>query len=272
MPDPTTDVRVHPLVLLDAERIWHMKTERCKDVDHWDMSPQITFIKDDEVVATLFGQGGRNEALACIKIGAQPIQADISIVHLDAHSTSSLINPATGEKWKEGEMQKACDNDDACATGVLTDCIMTMAVFQDGHIESIERKYTGHEKAGQMIWQEPIHMVEDGKDLRMEGIIADEMRVAVDKTSPGSDFASHLTGLAKTFDVPVEHAYWHSVSLATKCMAGIGAISAAMLAPPNQKTRDIVDDEISPESMENFMKGDMGLVLALLRGKWGLGR
>lgn len=266
-PTMPTNVRVHEVLLTDAKRTWGLKESGCAEDDHFDINPIVSFFDDkEELVATVMCRG-RNGALAAARIGAVPMRAAFLVAHFDAHITNAPINPSTGREWGPGEMQAACDTEDACATGLLSDCIVSQAAFPDGHVEMLTRRYGGHEKAGNLHWDEPEHAVEDGDRFRCQGVIADGLRAAlVDKNNLTSVFAK----TAADNGLDDETAYWHQVCAAIKCMIGTGAVGAMMLNPPSKAAQDLVERSLTPESIEEWLTEPMGSMLRAIGARFGI--
>jgi hypothetical protein len=93
-----------------------------RDDDPGDIAP---FERDGQLLATARASDvDRDEGLAIALIGVSGYHADAVLWVADAHMTTEPINPNTGKPWGPGEMQNACDNDGACAVGLLRDCLL----------------------------------------------------------------------------------------------------------------------------------------------------
>jgi hypothetical protein len=97
--------------------------------DPGDICPAVLFERDGVfVAATTAPVVDRDMGLMAAQIGIPGFAADSVVWAADAHVTNTQINPATGEKWGPNEMQNACDNEGACAVGILRDCILAVHV------------------------------------------------------------------------------------------------------------------------------------------------
>lgn len=99
-------------------------------------------------------------------------------VTFDAHVATSDINPRTGKKWEEGEMQGLCDGEGACDTGLLTDCLMTTAVFATGKVAFYNHSYHFHEAKGEVAWVEEDYLVDlpDNAQPELQGYVPETLR------------------------------------------------------------------------------------------------
>lgn len=83
---------------------------------------------------------------------------------------------------KPGSMQKACDDEDACAHGEIIDVINAVHIDSKGMCSfSIAPYYYHGEDGPPFRWDEDDHwknvtMVEDGDKVRLEGLIPDNLR------------------------------------------------------------------------------------------------
>jgi len=273
--DLPTDVRVSELVQFSAESAWRLKETMCAKSDHADIVPLIDFYKDGNLVLTLIPDNvSRDKALACAVFASVPVRPDVMALSLDAHVTQTLVNPTTGKPWGPGEMQGLCDNEGACATGLLTDCIFTQAVFADGHTEQVQRRYTGHEKAGGLTWQEPDHMVEGSGTGHAEGLVTDVVRRAMEQAQAEDNPMTEAEKMADEkgvgTDLSAEEKYWVGVISAAQMCVLTGAASMCVFNPPTQEIRDRCERGMSPEVIQELREGPLGLVAMLLRMKYGL--
>lgn len=253
-------VRVQPVLLQDAERVWGMKEDGCKEQDHFDIAPQVSFYRGDNLVLSVYCGKGRDGALAVMRLGTKPTKADAAIIHMDAHTTESPINPVTGKPWGPGEMQGLCDNEGACSTGLLTDVVVSQAIYGDGHIEMLLRKYRGHEVAGGLVWSDAEHMVEGGT-LLAGGLVADTMREAMRDDTFDKHFADAASGM------PEDLRTWFGITAAVKCMIGLGVIHGAVFGTQSEETRVFTQEWMSPEAVQEWLSGPMGFMLQLLAMK-----
>lgn len=272
-PDLPTDVRVHDLVWESAHEAAKLKEIGCARADHHDIVPFLQFFKDGNLIGTFFpDQIDRDKALAAICIITPLVGADLVCATLDAHVTTSMINPATGEKWGPGEMQAACDTEGACAVGLLTDCLATMGVFRDGHVEQVNHRYTGHEVKGNLKWMDPDCMVENGEQQHLSGLVVDTMKQAMEHAHSADRFNLNATMLAKAKEmgIPPLEAYWHEVIVGAKIAMLTGAISAALLNPPDEDMRKLCETHLNEAELERARNSHLGVMAMMLRVQYGL--
>lgn len=121
----------------------------------------------------------RDRGLHAFRIAAaMDIQA--GTLTTDAHTASTEINPKTGERWGPGEMQQACDDENACDAGLLTDCIATFAMGPKGDRALYSAPYHVHKTARTVAWQLDQAMSFDpkAKGEKLGGFVADSMFAA----------------------------------------------------------------------------------------------
>lgn len=265
---PPTDVsKVHPILRQDAASIWGLKEGGCKKADHYDIQPQVSFFDGDgRLIVSVVANQGRDGALAIARIGTAMTEADVVVLHMDAHVTQSPVNPVTDKPWGPHEMQNLCDHEGACSTGLLTDCIVSQAIFRsDNHVEMVMRKYHGHEKAGGLHWATDTDvLIEDG-NARSEGLIPDVLREAMADTT----FAEMAATVPPPEGASEAVARWHRICAALKMMIGLNAVIAVIPNPPSE-AQEVVAETLSQEATERFLSGPLGTLLAMLRMKWGL--
>lgn len=147
-----------------------------------DMAPMIEGYRDGELIALVQClQISRDDALTVLPVLVGGLALDAIVLCLDSHYSQEPINPATGEAWKPGEMQKACDEDGACSTGVITDCLMVMEHHRDGFYRQAAIPYHEDKDAKLVHWHDPELLFEsDNEDTAEEvsGIIMDHVEAA----------------------------------------------------------------------------------------------
>lgn len=127
-----------------------------RDGDPGDITPYIFFERAGQLVAACKAPViSRDVGIDIARIGICGFAADAVIWTADAHFTHSPINPATGEKWAEGEMQKACDEEGACAVGLLQDAIMLIRQERIGGVTHYQQyPYDVDKTSRQVEWLE----------------------------------------------------------------------------------------------------------------------
>lgn len=125
-----------------------------------DIPPCVRVIREGgthkvEVIAWA-PQINRDMGLKIAEVLSEAIQPDLVYFVADAHVTKSMTNPNTGEQWGPGEMQNLCDNEGACAVGLLDDCMAVTTVWRDGRVRMESLIYQVDKDAGTVKWFTPI--------------------------------------------------------------------------------------------------------------------
>lgn len=191
---------VAPMVV-DEDFVRHCrarKDDRVKDANFDiggddDIAPMIMLKDEDGPIAFVFvHQINRDHALDAIYRLVSGFGATECWAAFDSHYTETMTNPATGKPWKNaepgatdgrGEMQRACDEEGACSTGLLTDTIWCHGVRRDGHEAFANMPYHIGYAAHEVHWQEDNEkwfretFKDDGK-TRMDGLVPDVIREA----------------------------------------------------------------------------------------------
>lgn len=160
--------------------------ERKEEAKGEDITPLVEFWTDDKgPAAFVFCQRiNRDDALDAMWFGASGFNADAVVLCLDSHYTQQPINPATGKQWGPGEMQKACDEDGACSTGIITDCLVVMEQHRDGTHRQAILPYHVDKESGKVHWHDPeridpTNIFEPG--AMVDGLVIDACRAAFER-------------------------------------------------------------------------------------------
>lgn len=117
-----------------------------------DLCPMMEVHRGDDMVALITGHRvDKHLILDVAGIAAGGYSATHLSAVFDAHVTTATINPSTGEQWKPGEMQAACENG-ACDLGLITDCLMVVDAQRDGLLEMRTLPYHVHKSTKQVAW------------------------------------------------------------------------------------------------------------------------
>lgn len=149
-----------------------------------DIGPVIQLNDEEGPVLTCFIHDvNRDHALEFIVKAVPAYGATEAYLGTDSHYTRSLTNPTTGEEWGPGGMQQACDNEGACALGLITDTISFMFAEKRGRMQMRNRPYHIHASDQTVAWQDdPEPMMDSDEDgQHMEGLIPDVLRDALSR-------------------------------------------------------------------------------------------
>jgi len=146
-----------------------------------DMNPMVVVERDEKVLAVVIANRldkheGLNIALMCRR-GFAP---DAITLICDAHIAKGEKEDKNFlERWsKPGSMQKACDEEGACKTHEITDCMICTRI-ENGKIRHFVLPYFYDEKyQGSFHWldEEIADMNEDDPDVKLSGTIPDTLR------------------------------------------------------------------------------------------------
>jgi hypothetical protein len=149
--------------------------------DPGDICPLVFFERDGMFVAAGHApEVNRDQGLELANIGIRGFAADSIIWCTDAHGANTPINPATGKEWGPGGMQNACDNEGACAVGVLHDIVMIIHYDRVLGVMSYQSiPYEVDKENHTVDWVDgPEWTKFDGADGVTGGYIIDELRRA----------------------------------------------------------------------------------------------
>jgi hypothetical protein len=94
----------------------------------------------------------RDQALWFLSLAVPGYAADAVFMTSDAHMTTAPLNPRTRRPWGPHEMQRLCDNEGACATGLITDTIFVTMFARDGSSYFGSLPYHVHKTAKKVVW------------------------------------------------------------------------------------------------------------------------
>jgi hypothetical protein len=156
---------------------WHNKEAACRRHGDRDISPQLEAWRDGNLIAAVIcPEVDKTLAFTAATVAAPGFDADTLTLTFDAHVAASPINPATGQSWEPGQMQRACDEEGACDLGIITDCLLTLLVHRDGAMASWMRKYRVDKTAGRVHWIDPVEKRTNRSDMDLVGQFPDELR------------------------------------------------------------------------------------------------
>jgi hypothetical protein len=117
-----------------------------------DLAPIVHAHRNDQTLAIIGCQVvSRDMGLYACAAAAQGLGADELWLVTDAHMSHSGVD-AQGEPWAPGGMQQACDNDGACALGLITDCINVAGVERSGRHWMLVLPYHVHKTERTVRW------------------------------------------------------------------------------------------------------------------------
>lgn len=144
-----------------------------------DLAPIVWFFDDDGLVAhTICDQVDRDAALTLVRILTPRLAATTVTLAFDTHMSHSGDDPVTGEPWAAGAMQRACDDTDACASGLITDAI-TITCFGARGDWQVILPYHLHTTTHTVAWQGRDDHIHGSGHATLGGLIPDVVRAAL---------------------------------------------------------------------------------------------
>lgn len=262
MTDTLTDVpEIH--MMEDAQAAWNTKEGMVERDPKLDITPVITFYRDGEKIAIFMAaRVNKHDAIAAVQIGVSMLDADEVTVSMDTHISNVTINPATGEQWKTGEMQKACDEDGACSIGIITDTILTLLLGRDIPTSMLNRKYHVNEEKGEVHWIDPWDFYPAGD---MTGYVVESMADAfTERGMPPFPFPNPPEGMTET-----EHRVHRNITglrlLAT--VVGGGLVPLELTEEHGEMYLEYLTEEMCQSDYENPL---LKLLIPMLRNRFNL--
>jgi hypothetical protein len=171
--------------------------------------------------------------LKCAEICRVCMDADAITLICDAHMTM-VAKPEDLEKWKHRRMQDACDEEGACATGEITDCIQATRVDSNLKMECHCIPYDYHGKDGgiEFKWKLDGQLIMDEatEGVRIEGYISDVLREIM-KLKPLIEDESFNKGSDKFFqeEISEEKKLYHTGRVCRRLLAEKGYLIMEMV-------------------------------------------
>lgn len=186
-----------------------------------DLVPMMEVHRGDDLVALITALWQDKELILGVAgLAAGGYGATRLSMVFDAHMSSSGINPATNEQWKNGEMQAACE-EGACDLGLITDCLVIQDVWRDGLQELRSLPYHVHKDTKQVTWAAlpdgiPEIASNRGEDV-LQGYLVDVLGLAFSQPDLSSGLLQ--TGVAATaFGLDAASARTHIDCAVTKIL------------------------------------------------------
>ena len=100
--------------------------------DERDLMTFIQFYRDNVMIAFGAIHSDRDNMLWLIERGVYAFSADAMVASFEAFTTSSMINPVTGERWERADMQHLAENEPHLNKGAVSPCVNIMGFSRDG--------------------------------------------------------------------------------------------------------------------------------------------
>lgn len=149
-----------------------------------DIVPSVQILRDGEhLVDILAREVDRDQMLHAATIAIPGLSASEAIITVDAHY-SNKPGPRPGTTWEPHQMQKMCDEEDACSLGLITDCLWIMRFTRDGGREMANLPYHVHKTSRTVAWIEDKRWYEDvskADGLQMAGFVYETIEDLFDR-------------------------------------------------------------------------------------------
>lgn len=212
------------------------KTLAVETTERGDIPPTVIVERDGEVLAVVISPQIQKElglqAAAMCQAGFDPdaltMVVDAHIRHIVAKEGQTM-EEAQEEYHKQFPkgMQHACDNEGACATGEIVDCLVCHRITRDGQITMVTLPYSYHGKDGGVPfeWLDEDerykgmgNMSEGTEGVRLEGFIPDSLREIM-KTPSIFEQMAELQEMADANDFTPERVRYHTARAMMAAMA-----------------------------------------------------
>jgi hypothetical protein len=163
--------------LLEANKDSLDRIKRTKDTwvkidERGDIPPVVIVEKNGEDLCTVFApQVDKMMGLRAAQVLRQGFDPDYMTVMFDAHYAQGKKDESEeefAERFPAGSMQKMCDEENACAVGLITDCIISARVGRNGKLLMINLPYSYHGKGSDFIWYDDKATISDENDPESE--------------------------------------------------------------------------------------------------------
>lgn len=223
MTDVTTDWE------LPIEQIMSSNRERIDNEDFVSAYVEVWRKGDPGPCWTVFiGETGdymeRDVGLHALKVMSAFADCDYLLFSFDTHATSLLLNPNTGEKWKQGEMQAMCDQQGFCETGQMRDNLVVAIVRKSDQ----KIRYEGipyHFHKGELMIYDDGTVINEWEEnsgvVSMLGTVPEGMRYAA-SIGPVSDLMKEAGLNIDDFGLTPEAARQHQIMAGVQTLARMG--------------------------------------------------
>lgn len=154
---PTLDSIISPADQLIIDAAMACKMLYVEGTERGDMAPLIIAQRKGVVLVTVVApKVDKYQALDGALILRKSLDADRLLIALDSHFATSLPGETPeqmAERLPQGSMQKMCDEEGACATGVISDCLLCISVGADGAFTQTVIPYDYHGKGTTFAWK-----------------------------------------------------------------------------------------------------------------------
>lgn len=143
-------MQLHRLIdWIKDRKTWWMETQA-----NGDMSPIVLAKGDGFFCVVTSPEGHKQYALQAIEVLRTAFNPHTLVFIGDAHCDTATSIAEHQERYPNG-MQHACDEDHACATTSLSDCMMATIIRGDKHdVMTIPYAYVDHDTKREVVWND----------------------------------------------------------------------------------------------------------------------
>jgi hypothetical protein len=207
-----------------------------------DMNPCVIVEREGKVRAVVIANRlDKNQGLHIAFLCRKGFAADALTLICDAHIAHG--KPGEENKWKEpGSMQKACDEQGACKTREITDCmICTRICASDGKLQYVVLPYFYDEKyKGEFHWfdDEISDMDEHDPDVKLSGHIPEAMRSIIKEPSLLEEKLLQKAAKDLGLEMDRERQLYHGGRAIMTLLASMGHMCMSFDPPPQGGEED----------------------------------
>lgn len=205
-----------------------------------DLNPAVIAERKGKIVAIVIAPKlDKHDGLKACEMARVGMAADTITAIFDAHTTLAPIQSVDEfrQKYPNG-MQQACDDQGACETGEISDCLICHRIDRQGQITMSVMPYNYHGEGTTFKWNH-LHFYtmtskEDG--TRLEGLIPETLRQVMALESMMHN--PMLKGLAPDFGLDDYKRWYHTSRAAMRFLREQGFIVMDNLSTDEDRKRD----------------------------------
>lgn len=173
----------------------------------------------------------------------QALRPNALVLLFDAHMTLPNPDDPDPERWQEpGSMQRACDEEGACARGLLTDCVTVHLANTNGELNMVTLAYDYHGKGTPFRWT-PEHdrvildqlFPEDPEQgTHAQGNIPNTLRKIFSQETPAR--VQELFQWGRQMGLDAEQIRYHTTKAVLDRLSSVGYFTKLYLDPPYDET------------------------------------
>lgn len=217
-----------------AEYARQAKMEWVEKDQRGDVPPIVIVQKGGRVVMTITAPDvDKNKGLTIAQAVKMTVDPDLIMMVMDAHFAQ--IPPGVSEEeaakmYPPGSMQKMCDEEGACDTGAISDCLICSTVDRNGEFQMDILPYSYHGKGTTFKWTELPADLDDAADKANDGdnvtaghkgYIPATLHRIMTKTTLIIDTPEHQK-MMKEFNFTRERALFHAGRSMMRHLEGMG--------------------------------------------------